>query len=70
MKRPKKAPKKMSARQYLLALKRLGLTPSGERTERMLGMGLRQCQRIGAGTAPVPKPVELLLKMYLKHGMD
>lgn len=58
----------MTNRQYLAALKRLNLTPSGKATAAALGLSLRQCQRIGAGQAPVPQTLALLLGMYLDHG--
>ena len=59
----------MSTRQYLQALDALGLTVAGKSTAEALGLSLRQCQRIAGDLAPVPRPVELLLKMYLHHGM-
>jgi hypothetical protein len=58
----------MTTKQYLAALKKLGLTPSGKATVAALGLSLRQVQRIAAG-APVPGAVALLLAMYLKHGL-
>lgn len=69
MKKPKPKPKRMTAKQYRDALDRLGLTSSSQRTSKLLGMGMRQCQRIHAGESPVPVPVELLLKLYAKHGL-
>jgi len=57
----------MTTKQYLSALRKLGLTPAGKATATALGLSLRQCQRIAAG-AKIPKPVYLLLSMYLKHG--
>ena len=59
----------MTNKQYLDALKKLGLTPSGKATARALGLSLRQCQRIAAGDCDVPETVALLLRMYLKHGL-
>ena len=59
----------MTNKQYLDALKKLGLTPSGKATARALGLSLRQCQRIAAGDCEVPETVALLLRMYLKHGI-
>ena len=72
-KKKKKAepkPKSMTPRQYLKALDALGLTVAGKQTAKALGLGLRHCQRIAAGEVRVPPPVELLLGMYLKHGLD
>ena len=71
-KKPKKnaAPGSMTTKQYLAALEELGLTVAGKRTAEALGLGLRQCQRISVGKAPVPGPVEKLLALYLKYGFD
>jgi hypothetical protein len=60
----------MTTKQYLAALKKLELTPAGKATASALGLSLRQCQRIAAGDVPVPGPVEKLLTLYLKHGID
>jgi hypothetical protein len=56
----------MTTKQYLAVLKKLGLTPSGKATAEAFGLSLRQCQRIAAGTTPVPKTVALLLRCYLR----
>lgn len=58
----------MTNKQYLAALKKLGLTPSGKATAAALGLSLRQCQRIAAGN-PVPPQLEKLLTMYLEYGL-
>lgn len=58
----------MTTKQYLAALKRLALTPSGKATAAALGLTVRQCQRYAAGDA-VPRPVVLLIRMYLAHGL-
>lgn len=63
-------PKPMTTRKYLAALDQLGLTVAGQKTAKALGIGLRHCQRIAAGDTKVPAPVERLLKLYLKHGID
>lgn len=63
-------PTPMTTRQYLKVLDTLGLTVAGKQTAKALGLGLRHCQRIAAGDVRVPPPVELLLGMYLKHGLD
>ena len=59
----------MTTKQYLAALKKLDLTPSGKATAAALGLSVRQCQRIACGAAPVPEAVALLLAMYLEHGV-
>lgn len=48
--------------EYLAALDQLGLRPASRATASMLGLSLRQCQRIAAGQAPVSRTLELLLK--------
>lgn len=58
----------MTTKQYLAALKKLGLTPSGKATAAALGLTVRQCQRYAAGQ-DVPATVALLLRMYLEHGL-
>jgi hypothetical protein len=58
----------MTTKQYLAALKKLGLTPSGKATAAALGLTVRQCQRYAAGQA-IPQTVALLLRMYLAHGL-
>jgi hypothetical protein len=63
-------PKPLSARKFRNALDELGLTVASQKTSRLLGVGIRQCQRLAAGEQPVPRPVELLLQMYLKHGIE
>lgn len=60
----------MTTEQYLRALKRLGLTPASKDTARALALSVRQCQRIASGESAVPKHVDLLLRMYLKHGLQ
>lgn len=56
----------MTTKQYLTALKKLGLTPSSKTTAETLGLGLRQCQRIAVG-APIPGPVERLLALLIER---
>lgn len=58
----------MTQKQYLAALAKLGLTPSGKRTAELLGLSLRQCQRLAAG-GNVSATVALLLRMYERHGL-
>lgn len=55
----------MTRKQYLAALETLGLTPSGRRTADVLGLSLRQLQRIGAGESAVPSPIAKLLKLAI-----
>ncbi|MBT1509351.1 hypothetical protein KIP88_02455 [Bradyrhizobium sp. SRL28] len=64
-----KKPKPMSEKQFKAALKRLGLTVASQQTSRLLGVGIRHNMRIAKGEKPVPRPIELLLKMYLQHGV-
>lgn len=59
----------MTTRQYLNALDQLGLTTASQATAKALGCTVRQCQRLSGG-AQVSRPIELLLKMYLKHGLE
>lgn len=65
-KKPKKH--RMSAREYVAALKKLDLTTAGKQTAKALGLGVRHCQRIANGETKVPGPVENLLDMYLEYG--
>lgn len=59
----------MTTRQYLAALRSLGLLPASKRTAELLGLSLPSIQRIAAGRQDVPRPVELLIEMYLAHGV-
>lgn len=69
-KKPKKKVKKpMSPRAYKAALNELDLTVAGKKTSKSLGLGVRQCMRMAHGKVKVPRPVELLLQMYLRHGL-
>lgn len=54
----------MTKTQYLASLKKLGLSNVGAS---VLGLSARQCQRIAAGTSPVPKPLEHLINLMIKH---
>ena len=60
----------MTPRQYLAALKELGLTVASQRTAKLLRINVRQSQRYASGHAAIPEPVEQLLQMYAKHGTD
>ena len=69
--RPKpKPPKLMTAKEYVAALDELELTAASQRTAMLLGLSLRQCQRLASGEQPVPRPVQRLLQMLLKFGTD
>ena len=59
----------MTKREYLAALSKLGLTVSSQKTAELLGMSVRHAWRLSAGEAPIPRPVEILLQMYLLHGL-
>lgn len=58
----------MTTKQYLAALKKLGLTPASKTTAAALGLSVRQCLRIAAGQ-DVPPTLERLLTMYLRYGI-
>ena len=58
----------MTQKQYLQALKKLGLTPASKQTAAMLGVSLRQAQYYAAGS-PIPQTVALLIAAYLRHGL-
>jgi hypothetical protein len=58
----------MTTKQYLAALKKLGLSPASKATADALGLSVRQCQRVAAGQ-PVPETLAKLLTMYLEHGL-
>lgn len=59
----------MNSKQYLAALRRLGLTKASQHTAARLGLSVGQCQKIAAGRAPVTEQLALLLAMYLRHGL-
>lgn len=59
----------MTTKQYLSALKQLGLTRASKATAAALGVTVRQCQRYADGDQDVPETVALLLRMYLRHGL-
>jgi len=58
----------MTTEQYLAALAALNLKPASKETARVLGLSVRQIQKIAAGQARVPGPVALLLAIYLQRG--
>ena len=59
----------MTTREYLKALSKLGLTVSSRETAELLGLSVRHAWRLSVGDSPVPRPVEILLQMYLLHGL-
>jgi hypothetical protein len=59
----------MTTTQYLAALKTLGLTRASKKTAAALGVTVRQCQRYADGEN-IPETIVLLLRMYLKYGLD
>lgn len=59
----------MTNRQYILALKKLGLSRASKRTADLLGVKVRHIQRIAADQTPVPTYIALLLNVYLDHGL-
>lgn len=59
----------MTNKQYLQALRELGLEHADKRTLRLLGLSRRSCQRIARGDQEVPRTVALLLLMYLRYGL-
>jgi hypothetical protein len=58
-------PHNMNTKQYLAALKKLGLQPHSKATAAALGISLRQCQRYANGTQLPNRTIELLLREYL-----
>jgi hypothetical protein len=59
----------MTCKQYHEALRRLNLRPYGQETQAVLGLSRRQLARLAAGDQDVPKPIAMLLNMYLAHGI-
>lgn len=57
----------MTANEYRKALEQLGLSIIG--AAQFLGVSKRQSQYYAAGETPIPKPVSILLVMYLEHGL-
>jgi len=60
----------MKASEFRTALEGLGLNVASQRTAKLLGLNVRQTQRLASGDARVPNAVVLLLDMYRKHGTD
>jgi len=59
----------MNTKQYLQALKKLGLPTAGKRTGMALGMTVSGLLKISSGAVNVSRPMERLLAMYLAHGL-
>jgi hypothetical protein len=57
----------MTAKEYNATLKKLGLTAYG--AARYLGVSRRQSLRYASGEQPISRTIELLLRMYLAHGL-
>jgi hypothetical protein len=62
-------PRPMTHREFIEKLRRLELTPSSKRTAAALGYSVRQVQHIAAMKQDVPRPMALLVDLYLKHGL-
>lgn len=60
------AEEEMTTNQYLAAIHKLGMTPSGQQTAETLGLSLRQCQRIASGESAVPGPAAKLLRLMVR----
>lgn len=56
----------MTTKQYLAALKKLGLKPASKATAEALGVTVRQAQYYKAG-APIPAPIERILTLLLER---
>jgi hypothetical protein len=59
-----KTPTEMTLGEYLGIMFRLGLKPCGKRTSILLGISVRQLQRIHMRQASIPAPVQRLLSLY------
>jgi len=55
----------MSAATFVKALDKLGLSVYASR--KVIGLSLRQSQRVAAGESPVPRPVAKLINLLLKR---
>jgi hypothetical protein len=65
-KKPAKAePKTMSATEFSKALEKLGLSVYA--SGKVIGLSLRQSQRLAADESPVPRPVAKLINLMLKR---
>lgn len=65
-KKPAKAePGGMSAATFSKALDKLGLSVYA--SGKVIGLSLRQSQRVAAGESPVPRPVAKLINLILKR---
>ena len=60
----------MTTKQYLAALKTLGLTPASLKTAAAIGLSPRQARRVAAGESHVPEPVAKLLRLVIAHEIE
>jgi hypothetical protein len=58
----------MTNRQYVAALKKLGLTHASQETANVLGITRLSSQRY-AVDRPVPEPIAKLLELLIRHGI-
>jgi hypothetical protein len=56
----------MTPRQFVLALKKLGMTPASKRAAEALGNTVRGNQRYAAGERPVPATIARLLESLIE----
>lgn len=59
----------MRREEYLQALEDLGLQPQSRRTAKLLGLSVRQAQRIATGEQHVTDTVARLIGMYQRCGI-
>jgi len=59
--------KPMSAKEFLAALKRLGLGRASNKTAAALGVGGRTLIRYGQGDVEIPDTMKLLIECLLKQ---
>lgn len=56
----------MTTKQYLAALKKLGLTPHSKVTAAALGLSLRKIQKMAAG-GTIPAHSAIILRLHIDH---
>src|SRR4029077_9852102 len=66
---PSKTGVDMNKREFLAVLKELLLVTASQSTVRALGISKTQLQRLRRGEQRVTRQLELLLHMYMKHGI-
>lgn len=67
--RQPKATVGMSCVEYLEALEELELQPQSRRTAELLGLSVRQAQRLALGEQNVTDTIARLISMYQRHGL-